>query len=212
MLKFSLSAPRVSVFTILSLCIRNVLGDGTVTITEAAAYSALLPCAQQCIYSQNLGCPNIPDPIGNAIGCYNNLNAGCQKVPWAMNSCYCRSDLQANAVKAISTCVLSRCTIGDSIADFTSVADAYTGYCLQAGYAVNTGVAAAATPVGGGNGATSTPGAGVAGSTSGEFLSSTSINYPERKFLPKSKLHYISLHLSIYLMTTWLIINRNFFF
>src|ERR1700712_1571044 len=106
--QFSTPLQLLFVFSLVSLCFQDVLGDGTITITDGAPYSSLLPCAQQCIYSQDLGCPNIPDPVGNALGCYNNLNAGCQKVVWAMDSCYCRSDLQAAAVTVISKCVVSR--------------------------------------------------------------------------------------------------------
>jgi hypothetical protein len=170
MLEFSISLQLLFIFTLIPLCIQNVLGDGTITITNAAAYSSLLPCAQGCIYSQDLGCPNVPDPIGNAIGCYENLNAGCEKVSWAMNSCYCRTDLQADAVSAISKCVLSVCTIGDSMGDFTSVSNVYTGYCSGAGFAINNAAVASTTAAGGSSVATSKTGPGVPSPTSGESL------------------------------------------
>lgn len=145
-----LISPQVLLDLILiSSCIQTVLADGTITITAAPAYSSLLPCAQECIYSWDLGCPDVPDPIGNAIGCYDNLNAGCNKVSWALDSCYCRSDLQVDAVSAISTCVMSLCTLGDSMDDFRSVSSVYTAYCLGAGFPVNVAAAAstAVTPV-----------------------------------------------------------------
>jgi hypothetical protein len=172
MLTISLSLRLSSIFTFITLCIQAVLGDGTITITDAVAYSSLLPCAQQCVYKWDLGCPNVPDPIGNAIGCYQNLNAGCQKVSWAMDSCYCRTDLQAAAIKAIKTCVLSQCTVGDSMGDFSSVSMVYEGYCSGAGYTVNNAVATSTTTAGGGSGTgISKPGAGVTSSTSGREFS-----------------------------------------
>ncbi|EXJ61360.1 uncharacterized protein A1O5_11918 [Cladophialophora psammophila CBS 110553] len=146
MSKPSISPPIVLLaFILVSLYSQAVSADGAITITAAAAYSSLLPCAQECIYSPDLGCPNVPDPVGNAIGCYDNLNAGCEKVPWAMDSCYCRSDLQINAVSAISKCVFSLCTLGGSMGDFTSVSNLYTGYCSGAGFPVTIAAAAAST-------------------------------------------------------------------
>jgi hypothetical protein len=187
MLTISISPQLLFIFTFITLCIQTVLGDGTITITDAAAYSSLLPCAQQCVYKWDLGCPNVPDPIGNAIGCYQNLNAGCEKVSWAMDSCYCRTDLQAAAVKAIKTCVLSECTIGDSMADFSSVSMAYEGYCSGAGYTVKNAAVASTTASGGESGtALSKPGAGVASSTSsGESSTFQSSLYGLIRFLTK---------------------------
>ncbi|KIW96629.1 uncharacterized protein Z519_02020 [Cladophialophora bantiana CBS 173.52] len=143
MSKPSISPPIILLaFILVPLYIQPVSAGGTVTITAAAAYSSLLPCSQECIYSPDLGCPTARDPVGNAIGCYDSLTAACEKVPWAMDSCYCRSDLQINAVSAISRRVFSLCTLGDSMGDFTSVSNLYTGYRSRAGFPVTTAAAA----------------------------------------------------------------------
>ncbi|KAE8450828.1 hypothetical protein EG329_005741 [Mollisiaceae sp. DMI_Dod_QoI] len=62
-----------------------------------------------------------------------------------MDSCYCQTDLQAAAVKTISKCVMSLCTIGDSQADVTSAENVYNGYCSAAGFTANTAVVVAST-------------------------------------------------------------------
>lgn len=143
MFRVSTSPQTLLVLFSIFLCIQIAVSDDeTITITAAAAYSSLLPCAQECVYKYNNACPDVPDPIGNAIGCYENLNAGCESVGWGKNSCYCRSDLQTDAVSAISTCVLSSCTLGDTMGDFASVSNLYTGYCAGAGYPVNVAAAA----------------------------------------------------------------------
>lgn len=109
------------------LIFQIVNADTYQTIASVDAYSQLRACVQGCFLYGNAGCAG--DSIADAIKC----PYGCFNV--ALDSCYCRPDLQTDAERHLSTCIKTRCTgAGATTVDISSAVSIYDGYCLAAGY------------------------------------------------------------------------------
>ncbi|EPE25571.1 hypothetical protein GLAREA_01483 [Glarea lozoyensis ATCC 20868] len=95
------------------------------SIMSASGYKDMRPCAQQCFHSSGL-CSD--DLLGGALGC----QAGCSA--FALNSCYCRPDLQPLAAAYLPTCITSECTLGGDLnVEVTGALSVYGGYCASQG-------------------------------------------------------------------------------
>jgi hypothetical protein len=100
-------------------------------------FSKQIACVRDCFASKDTTGGCWYDNIGKALGCTNN--PGCD-VPaggttWAaLNSCYCRSDLQSQAQAAITSCVRSNCTVGDLDVNAASAGALQRSYCSRAGF------------------------------------------------------------------------------
>ena len=95
------------------------------TIASADAYPLQRKCVKSCYWSQ--GC----DLVGNILGC----DSGCYGTA-ALDSCWCRPDLQSSAESYISSCVKSMCsTVGGEVSlDISTAVSLYGGYCTGKGY------------------------------------------------------------------------------
>jgi hypothetical protein len=116
------------------------------TIFSLPVFSSQLPCAQACFTYNFAGC--MVDAIGSVIGCSYGY---CKDNPdqiGAPDNCYCRTDLQVAAQQYITSCVNSKCTIGDSSIDLSSAVSIYDFYCSSKGFLVN--VPASTTAAGNG--------------------------------------------------------------
>jgi hypothetical protein len=105
----------------------RTVSSQTVSIQYVSAYTSQRECAFAC---QGIN-PNDADVIANALSCDTEP---------IENSCFCRSDLQAEAENYISTCVQRMCS---NTQDATSAVSIYDAYCTSAGFlkaAGNTGM------------------------------------------------------------------------
>jgi hypothetical protein len=114
---------------VLALALVLTIGMAQVTLTRqsimsASGYKDMRPCAQQCFHSGF--CED--DKVAGALGC----QAGCST--FALNSCYCRPDLQPVAAAYLPTCITSRCTLGGDLnVEVTGALSVYRGYCASQG-------------------------------------------------------------------------------
>ncbi|KAJ9644138.1 hypothetical protein H2199_004006 [Coniosporium tulheliwenetii] len=92
--------------------------DAPQTLTNLDAYVDLRSCAKGCFYWSGIN----HDKVGDELSCGKP----------ALNSCYCRSDLQSVASAFLSKCVSSACSGNRN--DMTSAVDLYGGYCTNAGF------------------------------------------------------------------------------
>jgi hypothetical protein len=109
------------------LLLRTVSSQ-TVSIQYVSAYTSQRECALAC---QGIN-PNDANLIAEALSCATGP---------IENSCFCRSNLQAEAENRISTCVQSMC--GDTQDATSAVVSIYDAYCTSAGFlkaAGNTGM------------------------------------------------------------------------
>jgi hypothetical protein len=104
----------------------------TQTLISQDIFSSQKPCAQGCFVGDFGGCGI--DGVANAIGCNYNY---CGNTIGATNGCYCRTDLQSVAQSYVSSCVKSKCTVGDSDIDISSAVSIYDSYCVANGFPVN---------------------------------------------------------------------------
>jgi len=129
---------------IVLLCVFETIlaqdGIATQTITNLNAYSTMRPCAQDCIWDTYAGC--FADNIGVAIGCIGCCGS-CPPYTAATLDCYCRVDLQTNAMSYLSSCISHGCTVGDYASDISVAQSLYGSYCTSQGYSAEI---AAATP------------------------------------------------------------------
>jgi hypothetical protein len=95
-----------------------VLSDATATqsLYSEDLYKQQRSCAQSCF----VDC--CQDYVAEDLSCPNPI----------LNSCYCRGDLQAQAVSYISSCVSSGCN-GNTV-DIQSATSLYQAYCVTNGY------------------------------------------------------------------------------
>lgn len=98
-----------------------VLSDAPATqsLYSEDLYKQQRSCAQSCFVTC---CSGFSDVIANDLSCPGPV----------LNSCYCRSDLQAVAVSYISSCVSSACS-SDTV-DIQSATSLYQAYCASNGY------------------------------------------------------------------------------
>jgi len=104
------------------------------SITAQPLFSSQKPCAQQCFFPNYLACP--VDAVASAIGCqYGNCPQVFKTAGYeAANDCYCRLDLQSAASRYLSSCVMQKCTVGDSSVDMSSAIGLYDTYCWAKGF------------------------------------------------------------------------------
>jgi len=105
------------------------------SITAQPLFASQKPCAQQCFFPNYLACP--VDAVASAIGCQYGTNCppDVQTINYeAANDCYCRLDLQPIASRYLSSCVLQKCTVGDSSIDMSSALSLYDTYCWAKGF------------------------------------------------------------------------------
>src|SRR5579871_6862897 len=102
-----------------------VRGDGTVTITDAPAFTQQRPCATICfeyIYVNYHGFP-----LAGALGC--SLNP-------VENDCFCRTDLEGHATQYLKSCVSDGCS--NNFNDIQTAQSIYLAYCSSNGYSAGT--------------------------------------------------------------------------
>ena len=87
----------------------------TVSIYNNTAFTDQRRCAIDCVLCGG----GTYDCLGSTLSCNSPL----------LNSCYCRSDLQAAAVSYIASCVNSACSNTIDVANAVGV---YTSYCATA--------------------------------------------------------------------------------
>ena len=148
------------------------------TLFFAPAYSAQLPCAQDCFLYDFAGCE--VDAVGSVIGCHYGYCSDNSAQLGAPDNCYCRTDLQPAAERWLSTCVQSRCTEGDAAIDVGTAVGLYTSYCASKGFpvaaAAPTASAPAVTAASGTGARTASTGAGSNNAGSGNNVGSGDTN------------------------------------
>jgi hypothetical protein len=114
------------------------------SITAQPLFASQKPCAQQCFFPDYFACP--VDGVASAIGCQYGTNCppSVETASYeAPNDCYCRLDLQPVASRYLSSCVLQKCTVGDSSIDMSSALGLYDTYCWAKGFVPATTTASA---------------------------------------------------------------------
>ena len=95
--------------------------DAPQTIASADDWIRQRDCAKFCYWASN----RWHDLLGEAIGCtnyaYEHPNMGCQ------NLCYCRADLQPQAVSYLVSCINSACS--KNSVDVYTATSLYLSYC-----------------------------------------------------------------------------------
>lgn len=97
------------------------------------AFSLQQTCVQSCFTYDLSGCTT--DLVGSAIGCSINSCTLATGQFGALDSCYCRSDLQVAAESWLAACIKKSCTVGDTSANAASATSIYLDYCGSKGYA-----------------------------------------------------------------------------
>lgn len=93
---------NIWLFSLLFCLIIPILStDRTQTIKSGAAYKQQRACAQQCFWSN--GVIETFDPVASVISCKAQVYTG------ALDSCWCRIDVQPGAESHLSNCVESSC-------------------------------------------------------------------------------------------------------
>lgn len=112
---------------ILSLASILLAKDTPQTVNSLAPYAQLRECAQNCFVGYQAGC--IYDNVAKAINC----PANCFSL--ALDSCFCRADVQTDAESYLSSCVITSCSSGgNNKVDLSSAVSIYDSYCLEKGY------------------------------------------------------------------------------
>ena len=127
-------------------------------IFTESAFQEQQTCVQNCFTFRLSGCTT--DILGSFIGCPINSCTLATGKFGAMDSCYCRSDLQLAAQEWIMSCVRDMCSVGDTSVIIATAVSIYEGYCSSRGYAAAPAdTAANTTPAGtGGSNPTASPG------------------------------------------------------
>ncbi|KAF9885256.1 hypothetical protein FE257_000616 [Aspergillus nanangensis] len=98
------------------------LSATTVTLTNQPAYAAQRPCATDCFY-EGFSVDGGPDRLANQIGCDTDP---------IENECFCRPDMQQDAINNLQSCVNSACD--SKTRDLDSALSVYNDYCTKNGY------------------------------------------------------------------------------
>ena len=101
------------------------------SIYTVDAFAAQPICVQNCFTA---GYPNIEcytDVLGSFLGC---PNAPCATAFAAVDSCYCRGDLQAAANELLGLCINELCSVGDNSVNLATAVSIYTDYCRERGF------------------------------------------------------------------------------
>jgi hypothetical protein len=123
-----------SISILLILLTPPASSDNPQTIASLGVYKLQRNCAQGCFW-YSIGVGKISDGIADAISCERQgVNVG------ALDSCFCRLDLQPVAETYLSTCISVGCSYGGGVVtvDISSAVSIYENYCSAKGYVANT--------------------------------------------------------------------------
>lgn len=123
------------------------------SIYTVDAFAAQPTCVQNCF---TVGYPNIEcytDVLGSFLGC---PNAPCATAFAAVDSCYCRGDLQAAANELLGLCINELCSVGDNSVNLATAVSIYSDYCQERGFSAAPASTTATTTKAKGNAAGST--------------------------------------------------------
>ncbi|KYK58634.1 hypothetical protein DCS_05651 [Drechmeria coniospora] len=129
---------HLAVFLLLAMPAAAAQAEGTQSLSSAKDFSSLRPCAKSCFWRTNFQTRTY-DYLGSTLKC-ELTTTEFQTISVAMNGCYCRTDLQANAYQSLSRCVSRFCS-GNSN-DLSSAASIYSSYCTSNGFIANNEAAA----------------------------------------------------------------------
>jgi hypothetical protein len=90
-----------------------------VTITAFSDYQSQRTCVQSCYFLAVYGGGDL---VANALKCP-------EPNVWALNNCWCRSDLQSIAVSYLFSCANAGCS--SNSVDVNAATSLYTAYCAQ---------------------------------------------------------------------------------
>jgi hypothetical protein len=102
------------------------------SIYTVDAFAAQPTCVQDCFtvgYGPDINCNT--DVLGSLLGC---PNTPCMTAFAAVDSCYCRGDLQAAANELLGSCINEVCSVGDNSVNLATAASIYSNYCLERGF------------------------------------------------------------------------------
>lgn len=119
----------------LSLLLNTIAAQTTVQpqlIFTLDAFSQQQTCVQSCFTNDLSGCTT--DIVGSAIGCAFSSCTLAENRFGALDSCYCRADLQPAAESFLTSCIKESCTVGDTSLIIASAVSMYGGYCTSRGY------------------------------------------------------------------------------
>ncbi|OAL32976.1 hypothetical protein AYO22_00061 [Fonsecaea multimorphosa] len=102
------------------------------SIFTLTAFQEQQICVQSC-FTYGYGCTT--DLVGSAIGCsIDSCAFGTSTGFGALDSCYCRGDLQFAAESYLTSCIQESCTVGDTSLNIAAAVSIYGGYCTSLGY------------------------------------------------------------------------------
>lgn len=102
------------------------------SIYTVDAFAAQPTCVQACFtagYGPDINCNT--DVLGSLLGC---PNTPCMTTFAAVDSCYCRGDLQAAANELLGLCINEVCSVGDNSVNLATAASIYSNYCQERGF------------------------------------------------------------------------------
>jgi hypothetical protein len=101
------------------------------SIYTVDAFAAQPTCVQGCFtagYGPDIDCNT--DVLGSLLGC---PNTPCVTAFAAVDSCYCRGDLQSAASKLLGACINEVCSVGDNSVNLATAVSIYSDYCHERG-------------------------------------------------------------------------------
>ena len=95
------------------------------------AFAVQPTCVQNCFVTgyDNINC--YTDVLGSLLGC---PNTPCATAFAAVDSCYCRGDLQAVAQELLGACIDQVCSVGDNSVNLATAVSIYSSYCGERGF------------------------------------------------------------------------------
>lgn len=112
----------LTTLALIALLTKPATPAATVTLTNSPAYASQRPCAQSCFYI-GFSVDGGPDGLADDIGC---------SVDPIENGCFCRGDLQNEALNTLQSCVSKKCDRKDT--DIQAALGIYENYCTSNGY------------------------------------------------------------------------------
>lgn len=112
----------LTALAIIALLAKPVIPAATVTLTNSPAYASQRPCAKSCFYI-GFSVDGGPDGLADDIGCSTDP---------IVNECFCRGDLQNEAINTLQSCVSKNCDSKDT--DIQAALGIYENYCTSNGY------------------------------------------------------------------------------
>lgn len=128
------------------------------SIYKVDAFAEQPICVQNCF---TVGYDNIQcytDVLGSFLGC---PNTPCATAFAAVDSCYCRGDLQAAANEILGMCINELCSVGDNSVNLATAVSMYSNYCQERGFSVAPASTTATTTTKGKSGTAATTIQGV---------------------------------------------------